>query len=97
MARQLTDGNIEDWTWGSEMGGPLWDKMSWKESYVYGARGARNHYEDLISRGKLRVVKKARLVDGRCSLCDYDAMDRSDNLLPTPHKFCPGCGQPIKP
>ncbi len=61
MGKQLTNGNIGDWINGSEMGGPVWDKMNWDEAYLYGAQRARDHYERLISNGNLVVVARNAL------------------------------------
>jgi rubrerythrin len=73
------------------------------DAYQHGMERARDHYERLITEGKLRVAEEAirlpyahaseRNVYGEpldaCSLCNGAL---SDN---TP-KFCPGCGNSIK-
>jgi hypothetical protein len=80
---------------------------AWNE----GAESVRDHYENLITQGRLRVVEEVELVaddfdDGgvqgswRCSGCGYKVAAEYYNLYsaatPAHHDFCPCCGGKIQ-
>lgn len=63
-----------------------------------GIRLARDFYEDLITKGKLRVVEEVEIIRAdngwdACSKCGEQPNAHSPVASWT---FCPGCGQPIK-
>ena len=57
------------------------------------AETIRDHYERLITEGKLRVVEEVNYDDDKCSKCRTPIQIMSDCYFPD---FCPGCGNPTK-
>jgi len=64
------------------------------------ALNVRAYYEDLITSGKLMVVKEARVILGYCLECYFDFADAGLWHPDLPQlddevNFCPGCGAKI--
>ena len=67
---------------------------------MQGCRAVRDHYESLITSGKLRVVDEIDYIPAdtwacycTCARCGYACSDTGDQ---EPYPFCPGCGNKIK-
>lgn len=89
-APMLSDEEITNAVYGSKSRGD--------HSYVIqlGIELGRNHYESLITKGVLRVVKKANNNGSPsvfyCSSCKF--LVDGQNGIPV-FNFCPGCGAQI--
>lgn len=76
-----------------DAGNIAWDAYKVSSSPELGGIAVRDHYERLITDGKLRVVEEVEDIGGRydgyiCSGCSNESVEWFN--------YCPGCGNKIK-